>query len=58
MKGETEMTMPNWCNAMNMWCCEMDDEDFEMAGCDGQCNEGDECEECDIPDGADCDIEQ
>lgn len=52
------MTMPKWCNAMDMWCCEMDDEDFEMAGCDGQCNEGDECDECYIQDRADCDIEQ
>ena len=27
-----------WCNYMNMWCADMDDEDMEMAGCDGECN--------------------
>lgn len=34
-----------WCNAMNMWCEYMDEEDFEDACCDGECGWCDECEE-------------
>lgn len=34
-----------WCGYMNMWCSDMDDEDIEMAGCDGECNCCDDCED-------------
>lgn len=34
-----------WCAIMDMWCDDMDDEEIEMAGCDGQCYCCDECEE-------------
>lgn len=34
-----------WCGYMNMWCSDMDDEDMEFAGCDGECNCCDDCEE-------------
>ncbi len=34
-----------WCNVMNMWCSDMDEEDFADACCDGRCRGCDECEE-------------
>lgn len=34
-----------WCSYMNMWCSDMDDEDIEIAGCDGECNCCDDCED-------------
>lgn len=34
-----------WCGYMNMWCNDMDEEDMEFAGCDGECNCCDDCEE-------------
>ena len=34
-----------WCNLMNMWCSDMDEEDFANACCDGKCSGCDECEE-------------
>lgn len=34
-----------WCNLMNMWCSDMDEEDFENACCDGECSGCDECVE-------------
>ena len=34
-----------WCGYMNMWCSDMDDEDIEMAGCDGECGCCDDCED-------------
>lgn len=34
-----------WCNVMNMWCSDMDNEDAENAGCDGNCNGCEECED-------------
>ena len=34
-----------WCKAMNMWCSDMDEEDVENTGCDGNCNGCDECED-------------
>ena len=34
-----------WCKAMNMWCSDMDEEDVENSGCDGNCNGCDECED-------------
>ena len=34
-----------WCNVMNMWCSDMDDEDIDNACCDGQCYRCEECEE-------------
>lgn len=26
-----------WCEVMNMWCSDMDEEDKEIACCDGNC---------------------
>lgn len=34
-----------WCNLMNMWCSDMDEEDFANACCDGKCRSCEECEE-------------
>ena len=34
-----------WCNLMNMWCSDMDDEDIENANCNGNCRWCEECEE-------------
>ena len=34
-----------WCNVMNMWCSDMDDEDVENLGCNGNCKGCEECEE-------------
>ena len=34
-----------WCNVMNMWCSDMDEEDIAFACCDGECCGCDECEE-------------
>ena len=34
-----------WCKAMNMQCSDMDEEDVENTGCDGNCNGCDECED-------------
>ena len=34
-----------WCNLMNMWCSDMDEEDIENADCDGYCNGCCECED-------------
>lgn len=34
-----------WCNAMNMWCSDMDEADIACACCDGKCSGCDECEE-------------
>ena len=33
-----------WCEIMNMWCSDMDDEDIENCNCDGDCEC---CEYCD-----------
>lgn len=27
----------NWCEVMNMWCSDMDEEDVENCNCDGDC---------------------
>ncbi len=32
-----------WCEIMNMWCSDMDDEDVENCHCDGDCGR---CEQC------------
>ena len=34
-----------WCNLMNMWCSDMDEEDFANVCCDGKCRSCDEFEE-------------
>ncbi len=34
-----------WCKAINMWCSDMDEEEYENLGCDGECNGCHECEE-------------
>lgn len=34
-----------WCNVMNMWCSDIDNEDVENTGCDGCYNECEECED-------------
>ena len=34
-----------WCNVMNMWCSDMDEEDIDIVGCDGACSCCEECEE-------------
>ena len=34
-----------WCNVMNMWCSDMDEEDCNNAQCDGDCKNCEECEE-------------
>ena len=27
-----------WCKVMNMWCSDMDEEDIDNVGCDGECD--------------------
>lgn len=34
-----------WCNLMNMWCSDMDEEDLDNAGCEGDCKSCDECDD-------------
>lgn len=34
-----------WCSAMNMWCSDMDEEDVDNIGCDGECYACELCEE-------------
>lgn len=34
-----------WCKVINMWCSDMDEEEYEYLGCDGKCNGCYECEE-------------
>ena len=34
-----------WCNGMNCWCSDMETEDKEMCGCDGNCKGCEECED-------------
>lgn len=34
-----------WCNLMNMWCSDMDEEDIKNADCNGCCNGCCECED-------------
>lgn len=36
-----------WCNVINMWTDDMDDEDRDMCGCDGECRG---CDEASISD--------
>lgn len=33
-----------WCNVLNMWCTDMDEEDRDYCGCDGDCRNCDDCE--------------
>jgi len=32
-----------WCNKINMFCSDIEDEEIEMCGCDGECMG---CEDC------------
>lgn len=34
-----------WCSYMNMWCSDMDEEDFDDIGCDGECKYCNDCED-------------
>lgn len=34
-----------WCNLMNMWCSDMDNDDIENVDCDGECDGCCECED-------------
>ena len=34
-----------WCSVMNMWCSDMDYEDVDSIGCDGECFACEVCEE-------------
>ena len=34
-----------WCNIINMFCTDMDAEDFDMCECDGMCKDCEECSE-------------
>ena len=34
-----------WCNVINMWCDDMDDEEIDLIDCDGDCRNCDQCEE-------------
>ena len=34
-----------WCNTMNMWCSDMDEEDIDNANCDCDCDSCDDCED-------------
>lgn len=34
-----------WCNYINMWCSDMDEEDFDSIPCDGDCEDCCECEQ-------------
>lgn len=31
--------MIDWCGKMDMWCDDMDEEDLDMADCDGECED-------------------
>ena len=37
--------MDEWCNKANMWCSDMEDEEYEMCDCEGDCKDCEECEE-------------
>lgn len=34
-----------WCNLMNKWCSDMDNDDIENVDCDGECDGCCECED-------------
>lgn len=38
-------TKMKWCNQMNMWCGEMDEEDINNCECNSTCDDCDDCEE-------------
>ena len=37
-----------WCNRISMWCDDIEDEEIEMCGCDGNCKG---CEDCELVQG-------
>ena len=37
-----------WCNRINMFCCDIDDEEMEACGCDGNCRGCEDCSEIDL----------
>lgn len=34
-----------WCSVINMWCCDMDEEEYDFCDCYGDCESCEDCEE-------------
>lgn len=34
-----------WCNRISMWCDDIEGEEIEMCGCDGNCKGCEDCED-------------
>lgn len=39
----------NWCSLLNMWCNDVEEEEFEMADCFGDCRNCDHRETVTLP---------